>query len=140
MTLLPVLVSFLFTAIHWHRTEGSTWSRLKTLPLLMCQIWPQFRMARILYFYRKNDDRWIEEKEHHEKELSSLEPFIEAVPQVVILLCIWQLSGYERSTLGYSISKDQVWNGTSLANNTWHLRPEGDLFLVENTLNDEVLQ
>ena len=57
-------------------SEGSTWSRLKTLPLLMCQIWPQFRMARILYFYRKNDDRWIEEKEHHEKELSSLGKYI----------------------------------------------------------------
>ena len=33
-------------------------------------------MARILYFYRKNDDRWIEEKEHHEKELSLLGKYI----------------------------------------------------------------
>ena len=57
-------------------SEGSTWSRLKTFPLLTCQIWPQFRVARILYFYRKNDPRWIEEKEHHEKELSSLGKYI----------------------------------------------------------------
>ena len=57
-------------------SEGSTWSRLKTFPLLMCQIWPQFRVARILYFYRKDDNRWIEEKEHHEKELSSLGKYI----------------------------------------------------------------
>ena len=58
-------------------SEGSTWSRLKTFPLLMCQIWPQFRVARILYFYRKNDARWIEEKQHHEKELSSLGKYIQ---------------------------------------------------------------
>ena len=33
-----------------------------------------------------------------------------------------------------------MWNnGTSLANTTWHLRPEGDMFLVENAMN-EVLQ
>ena len=33
-----------------------------------------------------------------------------------------------------------MWNnGTSLANTAWHLRPEGDMFLVENALN-EVLQ
>ena len=32
-----------------------------------------------------------------------------------------------------------MWNGTNLANNTWHLRPEGDGFLIENAIN-EVLQ
>ena len=32
-----------------------------------------------------------------------------------------------------------MWNGTSLANTAWHLRPEDDLFLVENAMND-VLQ
>ena len=33
-----------------------------------------------------------------------------------------------------------MWNGASLANTAWHLRPEDDLFLVENAMNGEVLQ
>ena len=33
-----------------------------------------------------------------------------------------------------------MWNNdTSLANTAWHLKPEGDMFLVENAMN-EVLQ
>ena len=71
-TMLPVLISFLFAAAHWYKTEDTACSRLKTLPLLFAQVWPQYRTARILYFYKRQDDRWVKEKAHHETELSSL--------------------------------------------------------------------
>ena len=71
-TMLPVLISFLFAAAHWFKTEDAAWSKLKTLPLLIAQVWPQYRTARILYFYKRQDDRWVKEKAHYETELSSL--------------------------------------------------------------------
>ena len=74
--MLPVLISFLFAAVHWYKTEDTACSRLKTLPLLIAQVWPQYRTARILYFYKRQDDRWVKEKAHYETELSSLGKYL----------------------------------------------------------------
>ena len=74
MTLLPVLVSFLITAIHWYQTEKSpNWSW--TVPLLLAQIWPQYRTARILWLYKKGDLKWKKEKNQVDKELSAIGKF-----------------------------------------------------------------
>ena len=75
MTLLPVLVSFLITTIHWYQTEKSP-NRCWTLPLLLTQIWPQYRTARILWLYKKGDSRWKNEKEQVEKQLSAIGKFV----------------------------------------------------------------
>ena len=72
MTLLPILLSFLLTAIHWHYTEKNLKSKLLTLPLLLAQIWPQYRIGRVIYLYMKEDRRWINEKKHVERQLTSL--------------------------------------------------------------------
>ena len=74
MTLLPILFSFLITVIHWYQTEKSP-NRYWTLPLLLTQIWPQYRTGRILWLYKKGDIRWKKEKEQVEKELSSIGKF-----------------------------------------------------------------
>ena len=75
MTLLPVLISFTLTAIHWYNTEEKS-QRLRTFPLLLAQIWPQYRTGRILWLYMKGDRKWIKEKEHVERQLSSLGEFV----------------------------------------------------------------
>ena len=74
MTLLPVLVSFLITAIHWYQTEKSP-NRCWTVPLLLTQIWPQYRTARILWLYKKGDLKCKKEKDQVEKELSAIGKF-----------------------------------------------------------------
>ena len=74
MTLLPIIFSFLITIIHWYQTEKSP-NRYWTLPLLLTQIWPQYRTGRILWLYKKGDIRWKKEKEQVEKELSSIGKF-----------------------------------------------------------------
>ena len=71
MTLLPILLSFSITIIHWYQTEKSP-NRYWTLPLLLTQIWPQYRTGRILWLYKNGDIRWKKEKEQVEKELSSI--------------------------------------------------------------------
>ena len=75
MTLIPVLLAFTLTTLHWYQTEESS-KRLRTLPLLLAQIWPQYRVGRILWLYKKGDDKWIKEKELIERKLSSLGEFL----------------------------------------------------------------
>ena len=71
-TFLPVLLSFLFTILHWRTVEKTTEKRWKTLPLLILQIWPQSRVCRMLHFFRKGNDKWMEEKDYFEMELSTI--------------------------------------------------------------------
>ena len=75
MTLIPVLLAFTLTALHWYQTEESS-KRLRTLPLLLAQIWPQYRVGRILWLYKKGDDRLIKEKELIERNLCFLGEFL----------------------------------------------------------------
>ena len=71
-TFLPVLISFLFTLKHWWSKENNKQKKLKTLPYLIFQVWPQSRVGRILYFFWKGSEKWIEEKEYYDTELSTL--------------------------------------------------------------------
>ena len=69
MTLIPVLLTFTLTTLHWYQTEESS-KKLRTLPLLLTQIWPQYRVGRILWLYKKGNDKWIKEKELLGRKLS----------------------------------------------------------------------
>ena len=71
-TFLPVLLSFLFTILHWRTVEETSQKRWKTLPLLILQIWPQSRVCRILHFFRKGNPKWQAEKDYFEMELSTI--------------------------------------------------------------------
>ena len=71
-TFLPVLLSFLFTILHWRTVEETSQKRWKTLPLLILQIWPQSRVCRILNFFRKGNQKWMAEKDFFEMELSTI--------------------------------------------------------------------
>ena len=71
-TFLPVLVSFLFTVLHWRTVETTGQKRWKTLPLLILQIWPQSRVCRILHFFRTGNKKWMAEKDYFEMELSTI--------------------------------------------------------------------
>ena len=87
MTLLPVLLSFVFTAIHWYGTEEPN-KRLRTLPLLLAQIWPQYRTGRVLWLYKNGDKRWKKEKLHVEKQLSAVGMYIYVLLQIRIKLAL----------------------------------------------------
>ena len=71
-TFLPVFISFLFTVRHWYHTENTKRKKLISLPFLILQVWPQYRVGRILHYFRTGNKKWIREKEYFETELSTL--------------------------------------------------------------------
>ena len=73
LALSPVLFSFLFTLSHWWKLEENWKKRLMSLPFLLLQCWPQYKMARILYlgFWKKNK-KWRSEKETMERNVGSV--------------------------------------------------------------------
>ena len=89
VAMIPPTLSTLVHAHHWwhfERVENGGLGRLKTLPFLCCQVWPSFRYARLLYIgLIRQDVNWREEKEYLDKELSSVEPFVESMWQVIII-------------------------------------------------------
>ena len=51
-------LSFLFVTFHWWQFEKPG-NRLKTLPFLLLQVWPQARVMRMIYQgYIKKDPQW----------------------------------------------------------------------------------
>ena len=48
-------------------------NRLATLPFVICQVWPQYRIMRILYFGLIGmSEKWKTENEQHNKDVSSI--------------------------------------------------------------------
>ena len=69
----PVFLSTIFVLFHWYKTEKNMLNRMMTLPLVICQVWPQYRILRILYFgLIKKSDQWKKENEHQKKDISCL--------------------------------------------------------------------
>ena len=72
MVLLACLASFLFTTAHWWKTEKEKEKKLKTLPVLLLQLYPQYKAIRIIYLWLKDDFSWSEEKLKLERELGNI--------------------------------------------------------------------
>ena len=71
--LSPVLLSTIFVLVHWWKIESNLMNKLITLPLIIGQIWPQYRIVRILYFgLIKQNRKWKVENEEQKKNVSSL--------------------------------------------------------------------
>ena len=57
--------------------------------LLQCQVWPQFFAASILRDLVSRTPGWRARKQYYLRFISTLEPFLESLPQLVIQSCIW---------------------------------------------------
>jgi hypothetical protein len=78
----------LFTIPHWFKRENTWRKRLCTLPLFLGQFWPQYQVLKVFWMIKNKDLRWRKKKEQLDREIGSIEPFLESLPQVHILLCI----------------------------------------------------
>ena len=103
LTLGPIVASLIFLIPHWWRIEYNWQKRFTTFPLLLIQCWPQYQACKIIYFgLVKKTSTWRTEKVKMEKDVTSigkfflssilsiyvwciLEPFIEALPQIIVL-------------------------------------------------------
>ena len=72
MVLIPIILGTLFTIPHWLRRENTWRKRLMTFPLLILQFWPQWETIKVLRLVWKNDNKWKDEKEKLDKEISPL--------------------------------------------------------------------
>ena len=73
VTMLPMVVSFFFMLPHWWNTEKTAKRRYFTFPLVLLQIWPQFRVIQLLLLlWKQSYEEYAVKKEHHFRTLSSL--------------------------------------------------------------------
>ena len=74
LTLVPLLMSLIGQTIQWFKTETrEKRSKMKTLPLLLLQIYPQWRALRIIYYGKiKKDSRWREMKKEFDVGISHI--------------------------------------------------------------------
>ena len=71
--LVPFLLSWLLVVRHWFIKEHGMKQKLKTLPLLILQVYPQWRALRVLYYAKwKKHKGWQRMKEEWETGISHL--------------------------------------------------------------------
>jgi len=97
-SIVPLSISWMMIAVQWFKTESKEKRhKLKTLPLLLLQVYPQWRALRVLYYGKiKRDPRWRKMKEKFDIGISHLEPFIESCPQLHLLFVFWIMSKDDR--------------------------------------------
>ena len=110
---VPMVLNYLFTTYKWWSMEKASdkkWSWI----LVMLQLWQQWNALKVMKKIYKQDKRAEEKKKRVLRELSSIEPFFESVPSILIMTCIW-LHVY--ATNSYNLIKDlDCSNTTSLDN------------------------
>ena len=83
--LFPVILSTLFVIPHWWNQEKPKGKLLKTLPLVIFQLYSQYKMAEILYLgLWKTDKQWKAKKDFLMKEIGSLGNFCQDFFQTLI--------------------------------------------------------
>ena len=85
---IPIIMANLFTIPHWLKRENTWKKRLCTLPLFLGQFWPQFQALKLFWLIKNKDLKWRKKKEQLDREISSIEPFLESLPQVNIFFFI----------------------------------------------------
>ena len=72
---IPVLLSFVLLIPHWYQTEKTSKRRWMTLPLLLLQVWPQYRVLKlliILFQDREDQKKYHEKKVKHDKDITCI--------------------------------------------------------------------
>ena len=66
-----IILTTAFHVIHWFKVERSFKSRILTTPLLICQLWPQYRALRVIWLnYRHDYTNAKNEKKNIERSIS----------------------------------------------------------------------
>ena len=79
----PVLLNMVFTFFTWFKVEDGAnkkWSWI----LVLLQCWPQYMAVKIIVQIATGQEEWKKNKESLQRDVSSLEPYLESTPQVLI--------------------------------------------------------
>ena len=87
---LPIILNFLFTVAAYRKSPyPSRWKKWAEKVALLLQVWPQYFSLTIIVDIINKKPGWETRREYYNKNISTIEPFVEAIFQVVIKLCIW---------------------------------------------------
>lgn len=88
-------LSFICVAFHWWQLEKPR-NRLKTSFLLLAQLWPQYRIVKLIrkgyYINHPKHKEWRDEEAVLLENITGVEPFIESVPQAFWMLYLWTVT------------------------------------------------
>ena len=87
LMLFPVLLNVLFTFYKWESTDFDTKKEKRfTWLLVILFIWPQYQVVKVILsiLRGKSKDVWNSMQDKHKKDLSYIEPVVEAIPQFFI--------------------------------------------------------
>ena len=87
---LPVFLNFVFTVAAFRKSPyPSRWKKWVEKVALLVQVWPQYFALTIIVDIINKKPGWEAKREYFNRNISTIEPFVEAIFQVVIKLCIW---------------------------------------------------
>ena len=84
LMIIPVVINLIFNLNIFITDIKDSKTTLFELPILLIFLYPQWRCIKILYKYckNKNEDELQQELEENDRDVSFIEPFIEAPFQV----------------------------------------------------------
>ena len=89
--LAPVIISFSFMTLHWLRMESTIKKRLKSLPFLIMQVWPQVQVLKIIKMgCCDKNPQWRQRKESMERDITSLGKNFENIFSMILQHNIFQ--------------------------------------------------
>ena len=85
---VPGVLNYAFTAYKWWSMEKRA-EKKWTWALLLIQFWQQFRALKVIRLIYKKDPQASKKRQELMKEISSIEPFFESIPSIMIMTTIW---------------------------------------------------
>ena len=93
----PTLTNFVFTIYSWYYFEPKNDKKYSWIFLIL-QLWPQICAIRIIILIVKNDSIWKQEKALMDRSIGLLEPFLESIPQTIILTTLFYLTNCQKTS------------------------------------------
>ena len=93
----PTILNFIFTLYSWYYFEPKNQKSYSWL-LLILQLWPQLCALRIIISVLKNNSEWRKEKALMDRSIGLLEPFLESIPQTIILTTLFYLTNCQKTS------------------------------------------
>jgi len=86
--MVPVALAFIFNIRQWWKNEDGLKKKLISVPFLVLQLYPPFAAYRMVVYLITKDKKWFDAKKIYDTSMTSIEPFLESIPQCHVLLTI----------------------------------------------------
>ena len=94
LMILPVVLNTAFTFYKWFSTDHDTQKEKRfTWLLVVLNLWPQYQVLKLilLILREKSKDIWEPVQDKIKREISFIEPFVEAIPQFFVSAAVFNL-------------------------------------------------